>query len=166
MSAVLDGPGVQPKFQIAVREENLKLVWGQPKMLHRSYREAKGNGGLVVDQQVLELYNLDKDPGETHNIAHNRMDAVLRLKTLALNYYRMLIPPRFMGLQTTNQVLDADADFGGLSGWCRAVVSTACGTLDNNSFYRGRGGSDMVELFYGTVPGVLDSRTFCVSNLE
>ena len=102
--AVLDGPGVQPKFQIALREDNFKLVWGQPKMLHRSYRDAKGNGGLVLDQQVLELYNLDKDPSETHNIAKNRMDIVLRLKTLALNYYRTLIPPRFMGLQTTNQV--------------------------------------------------------------
>ena len=58
--SVLDGPGVQPKFQIAIREDNFKLVWGQPKMLHRSYRDAKGKGGLVVDQQVLELYNLEK----------------------------------------------------------------------------------------------------------
>ena len=102
--AVLDGPGIKPKFQIAVREDNYKLVWGQPKMLHRSYREAKGNGGLVLDEQVLELYNLAKDPREKRNIALNRMDIVLGLKTLALNYYRKLIPPRFMGLQTTNQV--------------------------------------------------------------
>ena len=118
---VLDGPGVQPKFQIAIQEDNFKLVWGQPKMLHRSYREAKGKGGLVVDQQVLELYNLEKDPREIHNIVNIRLDILLRLKTLALNYYRDLIPPRFMGLQTTNQVLDAKSDFGGLSGWCRAL---------------------------------------------
>lgn len=164
--AVLDGPGIKPKFQIAVREDNYKLVWGQPKMLHRSYREAKGNGGLVLDDQVLELYNLAKDPREKRNIALNRMDIVLGLKTLALNYYRKLIPPRFMGLQTTNQVLDAKSDFGGLSGWCRAVVSTTCGPLDENSFFRARGGGDMMELFYGTVPGVVDKRTFCVSSLE
>ena len=137
--AVLDGPGVQPKFQIAIREDYFKLVWGQPKMLHRSYRDAKGKGGLVVDQQVLELYNLEKDPREIHNIANIRIDMVLRLKALALNYYRDLIPPRFMGLQTTNQVLDAKSDFGGLSGWCRVFVSTYCGPLDKNSFYRGRG---------------------------
>ena len=33
--AVLNGPEVQPKFQIALREDNFKLIWGQPKMLHR-----------------------------------------------------------------------------------------------------------------------------------
>lgn len=34
--AVLNGPLVEPVFQIAVREDNFKLIWGQPKMLHRS----------------------------------------------------------------------------------------------------------------------------------
>ena len=33
--AVLNGPEVQPKFQIALRENNFKLIWGSPKMLHR-----------------------------------------------------------------------------------------------------------------------------------
>ena len=50
--AVLNGPQVQPKFQIvkqcwrlkliiefikfqALRDDNFKLIWGQPKMLHR-----------------------------------------------------------------------------------------------------------------------------------
>ena len=33
--AVLNGPQVQPKFQIALREESYKLIWGQPEMLHR-----------------------------------------------------------------------------------------------------------------------------------
>ena len=33
--AVLNGPQVQPKFQIALREDNYKLIWGQPEMLHR-----------------------------------------------------------------------------------------------------------------------------------
>ena len=34
--AVLDGPRVQPRFQVAVREGSFKLVWGQAAMLHRS----------------------------------------------------------------------------------------------------------------------------------
>ena len=33
--AVLNGPEVPSKFQIALREDNFKLIWGQPKMLHR-----------------------------------------------------------------------------------------------------------------------------------
>ena len=37
---------------------------------------------------VLELYNLDKDPGENHNIATMRYDVVVRLKNIALNLYR------------------------------------------------------------------------------
>ena len=32
--AVLDGPRVQPRFQVAVREGSFKLVWGQAAMLH------------------------------------------------------------------------------------------------------------------------------------
>ena len=34
--AVLNGPRVQPRFQVAVREGSFKLVWGQAAMLHRS----------------------------------------------------------------------------------------------------------------------------------
>ena len=94
--AVLDGPRISPKFQISLREGSWKLVWGQTKMLHRSYRDAKSEGGLVVDEQVMELYNLDKDPRETNNMAFYRMDMVLKLKSLALNYYRDVIPPRFI----------------------------------------------------------------------
>ena len=33
--AVLNAPDVEPKFQIAVRENNFKLIWGSTKMLHR-----------------------------------------------------------------------------------------------------------------------------------
>ena len=32
---ILNGPRTDPVFQIAVREDNFKLIWGQPKMLHR-----------------------------------------------------------------------------------------------------------------------------------
>jgi len=164
--AVLDGPRISQKFQIALREGSWKLVWGQPRMLHRSYRDAKSNGGLVVDDQVLELYNLEKDPGETNNLAMNRMDMVLKLKSLALNHYRDVIPPRFMGLQTTNKVLDYQADFGGLSGWCRAVVTTHCGPLDRKKLYRDLGSGYMMGLFYGTVPGRIEKTVTCVNTLE
>lgn len=164
--AVLDGPKISQKFQIALREGSWKLVWGQPRMLHRSYRDAKSDGGLVVDDQVLELYNLDKDPGETNNLAMHRMDIVLKLKTLALNHYRDVIPPRFMGLQTTNQVLDYQADFGGVSGWCRAVVSTHCGPMDSKKLYRDLGRGYMAGLFYGTVPGRIQKTVTCVNTLE
>jgi hypothetical protein len=47
-----------PKFQIGVREGDYKLIWGQPTALHRSYREAKEDGGLNLQRPVLELYNL------------------------------------------------------------------------------------------------------------
>jgi hypothetical protein len=46
------------KFQLGVREGDYKLVWGQPTALHRSYREAKEEGGLRLERPVLELYNL------------------------------------------------------------------------------------------------------------
>lgn len=173
--AVLNGPQVQPKFQIALRDDNFKLIWGQPKMLHRSYREAKKmTGGLARSQQILELYNLNKDPEERNNVAKMRYDVVLRLKNIALNYYRSMIPPRFMGLQTTNQVLDESSDYGGVSGWCLAVIQTTCGPVNDyqvsnsssSSRLAGRSQGSMMELFYGTIPGVLDPRVVCVSQLE
>lgn len=173
--AVLNGPQVQPKFQIALREDHFKLIWGQPKMLHRSYRDAKKmTGGLARSQQILELYNLNKDPEERNNVAKMRYDIVLRLKNIALNYYRSMIPPRFMGLQTTNQVLDESSDYGGVSGWCRAVVLTTCGPVtpdqdsssSSSSRWTGSSQRSMMELFYGTIPGVLDPRVICVSQLE
>ena len=45
-------------------------------------------GGLARSQQILELYNLNKDPQEMNNLAKLRYDVVLRLKNIALNYYR------------------------------------------------------------------------------
>ena len=45
-------------------------------------------GGLARSQQILELYNLNKDPEERNNVAKMRYDVVLRLKNIALNYYR------------------------------------------------------------------------------
>ena len=37
---------------------------------------------------IIELYNLDKDPKEKRNIAALKYDTVVRLKNIALNYYR------------------------------------------------------------------------------
>ena len=39
-------------------------------------------------KQVLELYNLNKDPRERRNLATRRPEVVLRLKNIGLNYYR------------------------------------------------------------------------------
>ena len=45
-------------------------------------------GGVARSQQILELYNLNKDPEERNNVANKRYDVVLRLKNIALNCYR------------------------------------------------------------------------------
>ena len=47
-------------------------------------------GGLTKSQQILELYNLNKDPEERNNLVKKRYDVVLRLKNIALNYYRQV----------------------------------------------------------------------------
>ena len=47
-------------------------------------------GGLATSPQILELYNLNKDPEERNNVAKMRYDVVLRLKNIALNYYRQV----------------------------------------------------------------------------
>ena len=55
----------------------------------RSYRTAKAAGAVAgAGGEVLELYNLARDPGERHNLATRRWETVIRLKNIALNYYR------------------------------------------------------------------------------
>ena len=54
----------------------------------RSYRKAKAAGDRGPVKQVLELYNLNKDPRERRNLATRRPEVVLRLKNIGLNYYR------------------------------------------------------------------------------
>ena len=136
----------------------------------RSYRKAKAAGDSGPGKQVLELYNLERDPGERHNLATRRPEVVIRLRDLALNYYRSAATHQQPGLQAVtdvcfsenwfrhdswdcrpqnmyvqfsllvakdnwkeqksicnlSQVLDSSSAFGGLSGWCRAVVDTRC----------------------------------------
>ena len=53
--------------------------------------------------EVLELYNLARDPGERHNLATRRWETVLRLKNIALNYYRW-VHVQHRCLHTTPQV--------------------------------------------------------------
>ena len=135
--AVLDGRGVEPRFQLAVRDGPHKLVWGQvlpllsavlytalyrpgcstaPTAKRRAragWRSAASPpywrwpvlpGACTALYRAVQVYNLARDPGETRNLAPARPDLVLRLKSLALNYYHQLVPPRFLGLQTTSQV--------------------------------------------------------------
>ena len=101
--------------------EDKKIRYIFERSFCRSYRKAKAAGDSGPGKQVLELYNLERDPGERHNLATRRPEVVIRLRDLALNYYRSaathqqpgsdgclffreLVPPRFLGLQTTKHV--------------------------------------------------------------
>ena len=50
--------------KIGVRYQKYKLVWGISTMLHRTYRQKD-----VRRSTILELYDLEKDPRESVNIA-------------------------------------------------------------------------------------------------
>ena len=51
---------------MAVRMGKYKLIWGVPKMMHRTYRGKEKDEDL---ESVIELYDLEKDPKEARNIA-------------------------------------------------------------------------------------------------
>ena len=76
-------------YQIGVRYKNFKLVWGQPLMLHRSYRKNE-----APQPSVLELYDLHRDPGERDNIAGSNAEMVRYLQGFALQEYKSLVPPK------------------------------------------------------------------------
>lgn len=127
----LDGPARRTMFQVALREGNYKMIWGQATMLHRGFRSAKKNGVEVNEEQGLELYNLFDDPGEERNLADpatanaSSANIVEQLKEIAIGYHRGLAPPR-LGLLTTQEVLDEDSEFGGVTSWCRALLAVNC----------------------------------------
>jgi len=126
---VINGPTVKPKFQVGIRQHNWKLIWGQPRILHRSYREAKVEGGISLDVETLELYKLDEDPSESFNLASEQPHKVDQLKRLAHHFIPAINPPRFMGTQTTQTIIDSQAKGGAKSGWCRGVQETVCSPL-------------------------------------
>ena len=64
----------------------------------------KTEGGISLDASTLELYNLRLDPGETENLAGSNPALVTRLQNQGRELVDQIIPPRFMGLQTTEQV--------------------------------------------------------------
>ena len=78
-----------------MRYKDLKLIWGQSSMLHRSYRK----NDKRAKSEHLELYDLKKDPGESENIADKLKHIVEDLKKFAMSNYRELIPPK-IGLQS------------------------------------------------------------------
>ena len=64
----------------------------------------KEENGITLDAQTIELYNLEQDAAEQNNLAPSEPELVRRLQILALQYTDYIIPPRFMGLQTTQRV--------------------------------------------------------------
>ena len=82
-------------------------------MLYRAFRntELRGNGGIPVYEQLLELYDLERDPGERVNLAGRMGDVVERLKGLAMGYHRQVVPPRFLGRQTVQKVAKIELKF-------------------------------------------------------
>ena len=64
----------------------------------------QNENGINLDAQTVELYNLEQDAGEQKNLAPSQPEIVRRLQILALQYTDYIIPPRFMGLQTTDRV--------------------------------------------------------------
>ncbi|XP_023334285.1 arylsulfatase I isoform X2 [Eurytemora carolleeae] len=150
VQSVLRSSTFQPKFQIGIREGDYKLIWGQSKSLHRSYRDAKDENGINLDAQIVELYNLEQDAGEQENLAPSQPEIVRRLQILALQYTDYIIPPRFMGLQTTDRVVDPTLVSGGITGWCKGVERTECQPSSTRSFYQ-LSSSTMVEVYYGSL---------------
>jgi len=53
-------------------------------------------------------------------------EMVDRLKTQVKKLVEDVVPPRFMGLQTTRKVIEPEEVGGGVTGWCRGVLKTAC----------------------------------------
>merc|ERR1711928_201750 len=106
-STLLAGPVIYQKFQIGVRGNRYKLIWGQSSMLHRGYRKPQySKAGVVTEFQSLQLYDLVKDPGEQRNLATQRRKIAQKFQRLALELYKDIVPPRFSVSPSTRQVVD------------------------------------------------------------
>jgi len=149
--SLLAGPVLYQKFQIGLRGRRYKLVWGQSSMLHRNYRKPQySKAGVTTEFQGLELYDLQEDPGETRNLATRRRALTQKLQRLALELYKGIVPPRFTVSQSTRQVLDRGSPGRGVTGWCRAALSTSCTSLHKDTVdYRVN--SSLVQLHFGTL---------------
>jgi len=119
--ARLDIPGNMRSFQICVREGKYKLIWGTKYMLVRHYRKLKTRG----EEEEVELFDLDNDPGETENIADIFPDVVRQLKQFGLQNYENMIPPA-MGIKNWVIIPSSPVHHGSVTGWCRPVVRTEC----------------------------------------
>jgi len=161
--SVLAGPVVYQKFQIGIRNYRYKLIWGQSSMLHRGYRKPQySNGGVKTEFLTLQLYDLIKDPGEKTNIALRRNIILKKFQKLAMKFYEDIVPPRFSVSQSIIQVLDKQANSGGLAGWCRAGKETNC-TRDVPTLVEYDTHTTVVQLFHGTVQR--DKPILCTTNL-
>jgi len=149
LPTVLKATDKTKKFQIVIRNEKYKLIWGQVNVILRSSRD-KEDFGLNFNQEVLELYNLEEDPQETTNLAGQLPDILKKLKQEGLEYYKDLQPGLFRGLPSNFEHLDPLLPHGGATGWCRAVENTTCKELSVERF-RENPGVDLVNTYFGTL---------------
>lgn len=135
------------KFQIVVREKDMKLMWGQANVILKSSREKEGSG-IRFNQELLELYDLSSDPSETQNLAKSRPNVVKRLKEVGLSYYHQQQPELFREYNyiAKQEVLDSRLPHSGVTGWCSPIQKTTCqGVKFVENDY------DLIKTFYGTL---------------
>jgi len=135
------------KFQIVVREKDMKLIWGQVNVVKKSSKEKEGKG-LRFNKKLLELYDLVSDPKETTNLARSHPKIVKRLKEVGRMYYNQQQPEQFRDSNyfKKNEVLDAASPHGAPSNWCSPVQRTTC-QVDKfvEEDY------DLLNIFFGTL---------------
>jgi len=133
LPTILSAEVKKRKFQIVVRDSRYKLLWGQINVVRKQVGKKK-EFGLNFNEELLELYDLEKDVGEKRNIAAKQPDIVRRLKDFGLSKYNDIQPALFRGLLPNIKVLNAGSAHGGVTGWCRPIKNTTCvqGTNDSS----------------------------------